>query len=97
MPHTPTEQTILKLGSEGGCIELVGCQTGEIWRFRVATQETILRALEKDESPLEATAPSWFDTWAEALEALDAYSWQELQPLVVNEPHERQDTVSPLR
>lgn len=90
MRHTSTEQIILRVASEGGCIELMGRLKGETWQFRVGTQENLLRVLEKDESLPGATAPCWLNTWEEALKALDAYFWQELQPLVVHPDFHKQ-------
>ena len=84
MPHVPTEHTLLKVGSEGGCIELLGLETDGSWRFRLATQETVIYDLLGEDSPHEAMKPAWVDTWEAALALLDAYPWQELYPLAVH-------------
>ena len=61
-----TEQTILKVGSEGGCIELRGHQTDGAWRFRLTTNETtLIESLEEDADP--ATGSPWVSSWEAAL------------------------------
>lgn len=85
MPNVATEHTtILKVGSEGGFIELLGLETDGIWRFRLATQEAMIHDLLAEDNPLAATEPAWVDSWEAALTLLDAYPWQALYPLAVH-------------
>ena len=84
-----TEQTILKVGSEGGCIELRGHQTDGAWRFRLTTNETtLIESLEEDADP--ATGSPWVSSWEAALALLDEYPWQHLYPLDVHPEFHKQ-------
>ena len=62
----------------------MGLETDGSWRFRLATQETVIYDLLGEVSPHEAMKPAWVDTWEAALALLDAYPWQELYPLAVH-------------
>ena len=84
-----TEQTILKVGSEGGCIELRGFQTDGAWRFRLVTNETtLIEILEEDVDP--AIDSPWVSSWDAALALLDKYPWQHLYPLDVHPEFHKQ-------
>ena len=90
MPHVPTEHTLLKVGSEGGCIELLGLETDGTWRFRLATREAVIHDLLDEDSPHKAMKPSWVRTWEAALTLLDAYPWHEMYPLAVHPQFHKQ-------
>lgn len=51
------QQTLLKVGSEGGCIELLGVETNGAWRFRLATNEAALIELDEEEICLTTKRP----------------------------------------
>jgi len=76
------EQPILKVGSEGGSITLLGVNTDGVWKYRLATNEAALHD-ELDDDVKTAVQP-WVDTWEEALQLLDRYPWHMLYPLGVH-------------
>ena len=90
MPRIPTEHTLLKVGSEGGCIELLGVETDGAWRFRLATNEAALIELLDEEEICLATERPWVTTWEAALTLLDEYPWQHLYPLDVHPEFHKQ-------
>jgi hypothetical protein len=80
--------TILRLGAEGGSLELVSAKDQSGWRFQVRTDEGTLLGLLSDEDAegLEAChAGPWVCSWREALDQLEtSYPyWRRLYPLYV--------------
>lgn len=87
---TPTKQTVLKVGSDGGCIELLGVETDGAWRFRLASSEAALIEHLDEKDFCQATESPWVTTWEAALTLLDEYPWQHLYPLVVHPQFHKQ-------
>ncbi|WP_417539750.1 hypothetical protein [Marinobacter sp.] len=76
------EQAILKVGSEGGSITLLGINTDGVWKYRLATNEAALHNELVDD--VKTAERPWVDTWEEALQLLDQYPWHMLYPLGVH-------------
>lgn len=81
------EVTILRVGGEGGCLELVGVQDCTGWRFQARTNETALLddLLDEDDASYFQSLPPrpWVRSWHEALDQLESYPWRELSPQYV--------------
>jgi len=74
-------EVILKVGAEGGGINLYGRRGERGWSFsrNVIDQTPTLL----DESAIEHTS-KLVDTWPDALALIDKYPWHKLHPLTVH-------------
>ena len=82
-------EVILRVGTAGGSLTLVGTEAAHGWRFMMIRDESTLRDLlsEEDCVGLEfQSQSSWVDSWEAALALLDKYPWHLLYPLRVH-PH----------
>ena len=77
-------QIILRVGSEGGELMLVGIQSGKTWRYCVTRDESTLYSLMEEDQPAEVDAAQWTSVWRNAMKQLDQYPWTELYPLAVH-------------
>lgn len=75
---------VLKIGTEGGDIVLVGCVGSDgDWQFQRATEDQTDQLLGEAEHPWRS-ASDWVSGWEAALELLDRYQWAMLHPLEVH-------------
>lgn len=84
------EQVVLKVGAEGGSITLWGRgNAAGQWSFALERNESALADFLRDEDDMQlltrTRSKRWLDTWEEALERLNAYSWPRLHPLKVHD------------
>jgi hypothetical protein len=82
------EITILRLGAEGGHLDLVGAADQSGWRFQIHTDENTLLDLLTEEDAAElspTTAGRWVHSWHEVLDQLETRYpyWRSLLPLQV--------------
>lgn len=74
-------ETILAVGAEGGSITLEGQRDAAgVWRFRIATNESVLG----DFLGKELGATSSWESWEAALAALNRYPWPRLWPVRIH-------------
>jgi hypothetical protein len=77
-----TPEVVLCVGAEGGTLTLLREDSGDGWRFRVGTDETLLA------DDLEGLEPHHsypaMNTWEDALAQLDRYQWADMVPLQVH-------------
>jgi len=79
------KHTIVKVGGEGGELALVGIRIGEVWRFRVESNEAAMSGFLDDDDQIAVPEKPWVETWRSGLKQLDCYPWTELYPLEVHE------------
>jgi NAD-dependent deacetylase len=84
----PVEETILKVGAEGGCMTLIGRQSDDgRWRFRVNVDASTFAEFMPDEFSADQLRRDgeWIDGFDAALEAFDQeVPWAQLSPIRVH-------------
>ncbi len=72
---------IIKVGTEGGDLELLGLKRSGEWRFKVSTSDFSPTLIDEDPIHSESKPTA---SWDEALALLGRYPWQHLYPLEVH-------------
>ena len=83
-PANDEKQAVVRVGTEGGEVALVGIRRGEEWNFRVETGQSTLIGLLDEDDQVEIPERPWVDTWRKALKQLDSYPWHEMYPIDVH-------------
>lgn len=78
------KQAVVRVGTEGGEVALVGVRIGEEWNFRVEIDQSTLIGLLDEDDQVEIPERPWVDTWRKALKQLDIYPWHEMYPIDVH-------------